>query len=668
MAVSKMQRVNIFGLHENRKATLERLQFWGVLELNFPEEQEGLHKMDTVSSKQRFERRVQSLKQALEVLSQYAPVKSGMLDSLAGKDLVMGKDYEQVISRKKEIRAVATEILIKEKEIAELNGAIARLENQIVSLTPWKQLDVPMNCSGTGQTALMLGTLPGVWDQTRILTELAELTEIAPDVTIITQADTCAYVAVLVMKDEAKELEEALRSIGFARPSQTSARRPAESIAALEQEIAQKKQEIQSLSEAIAQRSGSRKDFEVLADYYQIRADKYELLGKLPMSKQTFVISGYVPANRAQVLAEDLAKRCNAAVEIEELPEEEEAPVLLKNNKFGAMSEGTVKSFGLPGKGEIDPSFLTSIFFVFFFGLMLSDAAYGFLLSLVCGILLIKYPRMGSGLRKNIQLFFWGGLSTVFWGVMFSGYFGDAVNVISRVFIGKEVGIPALWFAPLNDPTRLLMYSMLFGLIHLFAGLGVKSYMDLKKKDIMSFIFNDLCWFLMLLGLIFMLLPTDLFYGISQMRFSFPPIVGTIAKFSAIGGAVGILLFSARDNKNPVLRIALGAYDLYNISGWLSDVLSYSRLLALGLATGVIAQVVNQMGSMFGNSVIGIILFVIVFIAGHTLNIGINLLGAYVHTCRLQYVEFYGKFYEGGGREFEPFKQNTTYVDIKEDI
>ena len=140
-----------------------------------------------------------------------------------------------------------------------------------------------------------------------------------------------------------------------------------------------------------------------------------------------------------------------------------------------------------------------------------------------------------------------------------------------------------------------------------------------------------------------------------------------LAKGLAIVGALGLLLMSGRANKNPALRIALGAYDIYNITGWLSDVLSYSRLLALGLATGVIASVVNQMGSMFGKGIVGAILFVVVFIVGHTLNLAINLLGAYVHTNRLQFVEFFGKFYEGGGRPFEPFQSDTKYVDIKEE-
>ena len=159
----------------------------------------------------------------------------------------------------------------------------------------------------------------------------------------------------------------------------------------------------------------------------------------------------------------------------------------------------------------------------------------------------------------------------------------------------------------------------------------------------------------------------EIFASIAQAKITFPPFLNMLAKALAIIGVVGLILMSGRENKNPALRIALGAYDVYNITGWLSDVLSYSRLLALGLATGVIASVVNQMGSMFGKGIVGIIGFLIVFIVGHTLNLAINLLGAYVHTNRLQFVEFFGKFYEGGGKPFEPFKSDTKYVDIKEE-
>ena len=262
------------------------------------------------------------------------------------------------------------------------------------------------------------------------------------------------------------------------------------------------------------------------------------------------------------------------------------------------------------------------------------------------------------------------GISTLFWGVLFGGYFGDVADVIARTFLGREVTtpvIPALWFIPLNDPMKLLIYSMLFGTIHLYLGLAMKGYMLLKDKKYVDFVCDVVLWYVLLTGLIFILLPTDLFGSISQMTFVFPPIVNTLAKGAAIVGALGILFMSGRSSKNPALRIALGAYDLYNITGWVSDVLSYSRLLALGLATGVIASVINQMGSMVGPNPLGVIVFILVFIVGHIFNMGINLLGAYVHTCRLQYVEFFGKFYEGGGKMFEPFRRNTKYVEFKED-
>ena len=298
---------------------------------------------------------------------------------------------------------------------------------------------------------------------------------------------------------------------------------------------------------------------------------------------------------------------------------------------------------------------------------MLSDAAYGAIVSIACGVLILKFPRMSEGMKKSIQLFFWCGLSTLFWGIMFGGYFGEVINVVSRTFFGHEVGIKALWFVPLNNPMKLLIYSMVFGLIHLFTGLGIKGYMCIRDKKYVDFLCDVVLWYVFLFGLILLLIPTDIFASIAQVQITFPPVVNAIAKWASILGAVGIVLMSGRANKNFGLRIALGAYDLYNVTGWLSDVLSYSRLLALGLATGVIAQVVNQMGSMGGKSVFGVILFVIVFIIGHVFNIAINLLGAYVHTNRLQYVEFFGKFYEGGGSAFHPFRENTNYADVKEE-
>ena len=352
-------------------------------------------------------------------------------------------------------------------------------------------------------------------------------------------------------------------------------------------------------------------------------------------------------------------------MELESIGEEEEAPVLLKNNKFSDSVEGILSSYGLPSKGEVDPTFFMSIFYVFLFGMMLSDAAYGAIIAIGCGVALLKFPRMEEGLRKTLKLFFWCGISTVFWGIMFGSYFGDLINVVSRNWLGHEVSIPAVWFAPLDDPMRLLIYSLLFGIIHMFIGLGLKGYMLLKGKDIVSFVSDVLSWYLLLVGLILILLPSSIFESISNMTFTFPEALNQAAIIMAIVGAVIILVMSGRRKKKKIgMRLAIGLYDLYGITSWLSDLLSYSRLLALGLATGVIAQVINQMGSMFGTGVLGTIIFIVVFLVGTVLNLAINLLGAYVHSNRLEFVEFFNKFYDGGGKPFQPFKAVTKYVEF----
>ena len=210
------------------------------------------------------------------------------------------------------------------------------------------------------------------------------------------------------------------------------------------------------------------------------------MLGQLPQSKRTFVISGYIPKNIAAQVGGYLTGKYDCAVDIEELKEDEEAPVILKNNPFSSSMEGVVESYGLPTKGEIDPTTIMSFFYVFFFGMMLSDAAYGLIVAVVCGILVHKYPRMSVGMRKSLKLFFYCGISTVVWGVLFGGYFGNIVDIVSEKFFGTKVVVPALWFVPLDEPMKLLLFSLLFGVIHLFTGLAIKGYIWTERSWISS--------------------------------------------------------------------------------------------------------------------------------------------------------------------------------------
>lgn len=670
MSVLQMQRISICAMKKDRKAILEELQRLGVMEIETSRmPSEGLEKMDTLEDRQKFEKQASILDQALDVLQEYAPEKTSMLSSLEGKKLVERKIYQDVVSNRESILDTAQHILLMKKKEAEGKAEIVKLLAQKEALLPWLSLSVPMDYEGTKKTKVFIGSIGSVMTQEEVMAKIAEA---APDLTAcdveIVSADkdqTC--LTAICLRTEADLLEEALRSAGFSRPAQTITEIPAKEVEKIETRISEVGKEIADFGKEIQDQAGHRENLKTLSDYYRTRAQRYEVLGQVPQTRNTFVISGYIAKKNAAKLAEKLDREYSLSVEIEDLPEEEEAPVLLENGKATRSVEGVLESFGLPAKGEVDPTKIMFVFYVFLFGLMLSDAAYGLIIFVACAVLLKKYPRMSDGMAKSLRMFMYCGISTLVWGILFGGYFGDVVNVVSRVFFGHEVGIPALWFVPLNDPMKLLIFSMLFGLIHLFTGLAIKGYMCLRDKRYMDFFCDVVLWFAFLIGLILMLLPSSLFYSISQMHIVFPAALETFSKVLAIVGAVGLLLMSGRSSKNPALRIALGAYDLYNITGWLSDVLSYSRLLALGLATGVIASVVNQMGSMAGKGVFGAIVFIIVFIIGHIFNIAINLLGAYVHTNRLQYVEFFGKFYEGGGRAFNPFKANTKYVDVKEE-
>ncbi len=264
-------------------------------------------------------------------------------------------------------------------------------------------------------------------------------------------------------------------------------------------------------------------------------------------------------------------------------------------------------------------------------------------------------------------MFFYCGISTTFWGVMFGGYFGDAVPVIAKTFFHSDFTIPPLWFAPLDDPMRLLMFSFLLGVIHLFTGLGVQFYQLARRKKFADALYDVVFWYFLVGGLILLLVSTEMFQDMAGLSLAMPPFVSTLAAVFAGVGAVGIVLTAGRESKSIGKRFLKGLYGLYGVSSYLSDILSYSRLLALGLATGVIATVFNQLGSMMGGGVFGAIFFIIVFVIGHVLNLAINLLGAYVHTNRLQYVEFFGKFYEGNGRKFAPFTANTKHFKITEE-
>ncbi|MEM1484048.1 V-type ATP synthase subunit I [Oscillospiraceae bacterium PP1C4] len=669
MAVLQMQRISICALKKNRKQILENLQLRGVVEITDLSPQDSVfEKIDTSSAKAQFEKIIAVANHALEVLDSYVPVKSSMLDTFAGRNVLSGKEYGTLINRRDETVNLAYQLTALSKKIAENKAEILKIQTQMDTLVPWLSLDVSMRFTGTRTTAGFIGSFA---EELSLETLYEKLVEHAPDVSAVnvdlisqTKEQTC--VLVLTPRADSAKVEEALRAIGFIRPVSPSKEKPSERKAILEGRLAQAHAEIENAENEIKSYADARDSLRFIIDDFAMRSEKYSVISNSLQSRRTFILSGYIPQRNAAALEAELNQKFDLAIQLETPAEDEDVPVLLHNNKFTEPVEDVLASYGLPQKGEIDPTPIMSIFYYFLFGLMLSDFAYGAMLSIGTGFLLMKFKNMEYNMRKTLRMFFFCGISTAFWGIVFSSYFGDVVNVVSRTFFGHEVGIPPLWFAPLEDPMRMLVFSMGVGVIHLFAGLAIQLYLCIRRRDYKSAICNVVFWYMLVGGLIVYFLSMEMAANILQIKSTLPASVGSIGGWAAAIGAVGIV-FTNGDSKNPAVKFAQGLYALYNVTGYLSDILSYSRLLALGLATGVVGSVINQMGAMAGGGIVGAILFIAVFLVGHVINFGIELLGAYVHTNRLQFVEFFGKFYEGGGRKFDPFAVHTKYYKFEED-
>ena len=662
MAVLSMKKVNICALKKDRKSILETLQRLGLVEVSdLDENLSDFKKIDTFNMRSVFEKNKVIAQIALEILEKYLPEEKGFLDSIRGQNEISKENYYIFANETEEIMRVANEIVRLAKLIDDEKAEIIRLNAQIDALSDWKSLDVPMDFAGTKKTRAFIGTLPLDISESEAKSLLAEA---LPDEEMYTlevlsrsAEQTCIFVLCHVSASD--RLWTALRENGFALPTFVSDEVPSLKIEALLRKINDLETQILNAEKEIKSYKGQRNAIKFMVDYHEMRAQKYEVISKLWHSKNVFMLSGFVPQKYAKKLESALTSKFDIAIDFSSPSDEDEVPVVLQNNGFSSPVEGVLESYSLPGKGEVDPTSVMAIFYYILFGMMLSDAAYGLIIVAACGFVLAKY--------KNLKMFLFCGISTTFWGVLFGSYFGDVIDVVSTTFFNNPITVPALWFVPLNEPMRMLAFSFGIGIIHLFTGLFMQLYELVLARKFKDAIYDVVSWYLLVGGLVVYMLSVPMITEMLVLNFILPPIVGNVGIISAAIGALLILFTAGRESKSPFKRLLKGLYGLYGVTGYLSDILSYSRLLALGLATGVIAQVFNKMGTMAGNGPVGIILFVIVFLVGHTMNIAINLLGAYVHTNRLQFVEFFGKFYEGGGRKFSPFFVNTKYFNVTED-
>ena len=609
---------------------------------------ESVVRDENQESVSRLEAAINRAEQALEILEKYDTARKPLFHTRR----IVERSREDEILQKQEVSEAAVQtVLHLNGKLHQILDSMNKGEADSLSLLPWMSYDLPLELEETRDCILHLGVMPVTANPGETGQELEE-NEGSIVFRVISSDKELHYVVLLTTKDKEEPALARLKSRGF---METSFRgfygTAAENLNRLDQERGELKRKQQEVIAEIQAQTVLRQDIEEYFDILTIQADRERIRSRLLKTKRTFFIEGWIPekcVEKAKAILDE-----NECYYIFRDPEEgEEVPVALANSDMIVPFEAVTEMYSLPDYRGFDPTRIYALFYVIFFGMMLSDAGYGLLMAVGCFFLLKKFNLEGT-MYKMIKLFFYCGISTTIWGALFGGWFGDFFQVFARTVLGKEIAIEPIWFNPIEDPMKLLIFSLALGIIHLFVGMGIKAYMQIKEGKWFDAVCDEGFWYLTIIGLLGWL-------GGSSIS----PVLVTVGQWMAVAGMLGLLLTGGRHNKG-LGKITGGLGNIYNITSYLSDILSYARILALGLATGVIAQVVNTMGAMGGGGVKGAVILLAAFVVGHTLNLAINVLGAFIHTSRLQYIEFFGKFYEDGGEPFDPFRKKTKYIKIK---
>lgn len=661
MAAVEMRKITVIGLNSGRAPFIYELMHLGVVEIN---SQDGIVSDDEAdwlpdifrtsnsADVSRLEGDIIRVSTALEAIAKYDPAKKPLL--ITRKE--MGR--EAFIAYMNKVRTDTERNMDKAiaayKVINDGKAEINHLRSQMAGLQPWVKLDIPLEMNETEFVSVIHGVTGAKVQSGQLMTAVTERvpSAIVQEVGADKQQK---YFSIIVLKEEKDALYEALRPFGFSAISMADQKgTPTEAIHRYETRMEEIETSIAENEKVLADLSPARKDIEFLYDLLVTQRDRARIVGEMLSTDTVFYFDGWMPA-RAQEEVEELLERYEFYYDIQVPDAEEEVPVLLHNSSVATPFEAVTNMYSLPSRKDIDPTTILAPFYFIFFGMMLSDAAYGIILSALCFFVLKKYKPEGT-IYKMFKMFFYCGISTFIWGALFGGWFGNFFTVAADTLMGKEFTIKPIWFNPLEEPMRLLIFSLILGAIHLFIGMGVQAYMYFRDGQAVDAICDIILWYVLLIGLV-----------LFAVGGSVTPALATAGKIMSVVGAGGIFATGGRKKKGIVGKITGGFGALYGITSYLSDILSYSRLLALGLATGVVAQVINTLGSLAGGGVLGAIILIVALVFGTIFNLAINALGAFVHSCRLQYVEFFGKFYTGGGREFRPFARKTKYVKIVKD-
>ena len=636
MAIVKMKKFKLFALEKDRKSLLKELQKFSYVHfVKTKEDDESLKEIELNQDMTIIKEKNQKVKWMLNYFSKLFPKETKKeIDESSIKETLFvlleqqaskydfSNDYENLANISREIDSNKEEI--------------ANLETYRKELSKWLNIKESLGNLKAFKTAkFFLGTVAKknfepLKDKLRNFehTYIEEISDESSQINIM----------LLTSNTEEKELKNELKTYSFTETNfnfDTSFTDEYEKTKNREEEL---KKANEKLKEKVEKLLKLIPKLLIQKEYLDNALIRETVVSNFKATDTVNVIEGYIPLDMEEEFKKIVNKNSNKSnyLEITEVDkDDEEVPILLKNSGITGLFASITQMYALPRYNEIDPTAILSIFYWIFFGMMVADFAYGLILFILSGLALM-IGKFDENKRKFLKFFFALSFSTMIWGLLYGSAFGDLIKLPTQVLDSSK------------DFMSIFILSIIFGAIHLVIALGIKAYILIKNGHFMDVIYDVFLWYLTLTSLIILLLAG---------RFGLSEFTKNIFIACAVIGMLGIVVFGARDAKTLVGRIGGGLYSLYGITSYIGDFVSYLRLMALGLAGGFIASAINIIVKMLvSKGILGIILGVVVFTLGQSFNIFLSFLSSYVHTSRLTYVEFFSKFYEGGGKAFKKFR------------
>ncbi len=640
MAIIEMKKINLL-IHQSKiDEVMLELQKTGVLEIETPKETDL--KLET------FKKDVYPENYSSASLDQAVSFLLGFSKKPILKTAIEGI---QEIANEQKINRIAGEFdwQTKVKIINEFESSLNRLENeekeirqQINELNPWADLKLNLDeIKATAKTDIILAT-----GQHTNISEFIQGHQ--KDNLLLVDEISSKALLIICLKEKTSTYENLIKTYDLEKvvlpiSPQTAKQR----IESLQKDLLIINHHREAIIKEIKALLIYLPELKILADYWHWQKTSYEASQNSLKTKSVIFLSGWAPKNKLVELEEKISNITDW-YELKIIETEEEPPVEIENHPLIKPFESITRLYGLPGHKEIDPTAFLAGFFFVFFGLCLTDVTYGLFLMLVI-LLLTLFYRLPKGIKPLLFLIGLGGLSSVLVGLFFAGFGGLDPEKLPPLLASLQV------FDPIRNPLPVFYFVLVLGFIQIIFGLIVKIIKDAKLGELKSGLLDNGPWLLFFAFL-------SLYIGNTFNLITFGP-----AGYLTLGSMVILVATQGRKETGLIKKSAVGVLSLYNIVGYFSDVLSYSRLLALGLSTTALAFSVNMIAGLVYEiiPVIGVAVAVVILIIGHLFNIVVNVLGAFVHSARLQFVEFFGKFLSKTGRPFRPLTRQERYVIIE---